>query len=489
MSAPVLKGWSVSFRDPVHARARTAGLLFVAHLAAALALKHLLGVDIQLGFTTEVWNTVWQTLPLDALRTAPFESLWWLHSQPPLYNLYGALFINVCYPHHMQCMQYANMLLGAGVAAIGYVICLQVIPRARLALIVAVLLGLSPALFLYEAYPLYDLPVCFLVTLSVFCLVRFRETRRPRWLYALVFVVNLLLLMRSLYHAAILLLVIPFVCLLATVNWRRVLAASLLISLLSVGWYAKNYLQFGFFGASSWTGLYLWHVAAAGYSPETLRGLSDAGVVDRLVVELPAYSLPSAYIPYGFDRRSDISVLARDDFNNLNIIDVSRVYGDNALRLLRYAPAHYALKVAKGYIYFNKPTSRLHHLAPNLARIGIIESLAVDVLEGNWLLQRLLGGWPERVGVSLSWSLLLFPVTLTIYYWRLVRRHRLSLPSWRDGLRADAVMFFIAFLMAYTLAVSCALEVGENNRYRFPVEGIQWALVVAVPLQRSAAPD
>lgn len=488
MSAPVPSGRSAWFRDPARASVRAATLLFAAHLAVALALKHLLGVDIQMGFTVDAWNTVWQTLPLDALRTAPLESLWWLHSQPPLYNLYGALLAGVCYPQHMQCMQYANMLMGAGAVAAAYVVGLHVIGRPRLALILAVLLAMSPALFLYEAYPLYDLPVYALVTLSVFCLVRFRVTRRPRWLYTLVFIVNLLILARGLYHLLLLLVVIPFVCMLAVANRRRVLVVALLVSLPSVGWYAKNYFQFGFFGASSWSGLNLWRVTAAGYAPETLRDLAGAGVIDRLVVEVPPFSLPSTYVPYGFDRRSDITVLARDDFNNLNMVDISRVYGDNALRLLRHAPGHFVLNVAKGYIWFSMPTSRLHHLAPNLARIGAYEGFTADVLEGNWLLQRLLGGVPEQAGVSLSWSLLLVPVTLAIYFWRLARRCRLSPAAWRDGLRADAVRFFIAFLLAYTLLISCSLELAENNRYRFGVEAIQWILVVAVPLQKPAGP-
>jgi hypothetical protein len=105
-------------------------------------------------------------------------------------------------------------------------------------------------------------------------------------------------------------------------------------------------------------------------------------------------------------------------------------------------------------------------------------------------MQRLLGGVPERAGVSLSWSLLLLPATLTIYFWRVARRCRLSPSSWRDDLRADGVRFFIAVLLAYTLVISCTLELAENNRYRFAVESIQWILVVAVPLQKPAgSPD
>ena len=332
-------------------------LIFGVHLAVALAYKQIAGVDIQADPVRNTWDWFWQTLPLDALRFNLGESLWHLHSQPPLFNLYGAFFARLCYPAHLQAMQYANMLLGAALSAMLYPILRQATRTRNLAWLAALAIALNPALFLYEAYILYDLLTAFLVTLCVYCVARAgpvkmwrkpaacvteQRNRGPLWAScAFILAVNLLTLTRSSYHLALLLVAVPFSCFLARSRWRQALAISLVISSLSVGWYAKNAAQFGFFGGSSWYGLNLWHMVADGYDEPALRSLTASGLLDRMVVETPAFAEPSRYVAYGFDRVSDSPVLNRDDYNNINIPAVSAVYARNALRLIVYDPGHY----------------------------------------------------------------------------------------------------------------------------------------------------
>ncbi|MEM7030607.1 MAG: hypothetical protein AAF629_13650, partial [Chloroflexota bacterium] len=59
------------------------------HLIVALAFKDILGITIQENKAID-WNYFWQTLPLELLQTDAMRSIWHLHAQPPLFNLYGA---------------------------------------------------------------------------------------------------------------------------------------------------------------------------------------------------------------------------------------------------------------------------------------------------------------------------------------------------------------------------------------------------------------
>jgi len=119
---------------------------------------------------------------------------------------------------------------------------------------------------------------------------------------------------------------ISVVCVLANKRWRKLLVISVFISLLSIGWYGKNYVKFGFFGSSSWSGLGLWNIAAAYYAEEQLEALVKENVIERIVVDVLAFSRPSEYLEYGFNTVSDVAVLSRNDYNNTNIVAISRLY-------------------------------------------------------------------------------------------------------------------------------------------------------------------
>jgi len=76
-------------------------LVFFVHISLALLYKEIVGVNIEADPERNTWDWFWQTLPIESLRFNLWESIWNLHSQPPLYNLYGAFFAKVCYPNHL----------------------------------------------------------------------------------------------------------------------------------------------------------------------------------------------------------------------------------------------------------------------------------------------------------------------------------------------------------------------------------------------------
>ncbi|MFH1927524.1 MAG: hypothetical protein ABIK79_05045 [Chloroflexota bacterium] len=469
------RGWSSGMPWSNHA---CFWIVFLVHVSIALIYKEIIGLNIEADPARNTWDWYWQTLPIEALRFNLLESIWNLHSQPPLYNLYGAFFARIFYPNHLQAMHYSNIILGSLLSGMMYGIVLQFTQNRRLSFLTALALALNPALFLYEAYPLYTLLAAFLLVLTLFCLALFSLGKRCRYLYAFVLGLNLLIMTRSLDHVVILLVGIPIACVLAGWNWRKVLVGSIIISSLSVGWYGKNYVKFGFFGGSSWSGLGLWKAVVLNYPEAEIEALVEEGVVEPAVADLYPFSLPSRFAEYGFNQTSEIDVLSRDDFNNINIIAISKMYQRSAFRLIAHDPVHYLQNVYGAYRTYSCPSSTYQYLSYNAAKIHLHEAISSLIIHGHWLTTRL-NSW---LGRDPFCSLLFFylPASLLIYAVAAVRRCGKSLREWVQYVRTDGVMMFSAFMIAYTTFVSCALEYGESVRFKFLIESILWAFIVGV---------
>ena len=230
-------------------------LISVLHVIVALSYKLGAGLSITPhplpGEQSEYWDTFPQALPIESLRGNLASSIWGLHSQSPMQNIYGGVLAKFFYPNHLEWMHYINIVMGACIPAMAGVIVWRITRNKFGGLLAALIYALNPSLFLYEAHPTGTLPAAFLVTAPVFCLAMFCPDRKVGWLYALVAIANLLVLTTSAYHLAVLLAVVGFVVMLVEGKRFRVLAICLLISGVSIGWYSKNYAMFGSFGSGS----------------------------------------------------------------------------------------------------------------------------------------------------------------------------------------------------------------------------------------------
>jgi hypothetical protein len=243
------------------------------------------------------------------------------------------------------------------------------------------------------------------------------------------------------------------------------------MGLLAVGWCAKNYAMFGFFGTSSWLGRSVWKVAAHDYRRAELGRLAEAGIVPPMVAEYPRWGGPSRYRAYGFVATSHVPLLARDDQHNINMPAIARVYGAAGLALIRHHPARYARTVARAYVLFSRPSSRFDHLAENAHRIRYLEVFYAEVLQGRG-----------------RWLLVLLPAALLLHAGHAVAaiaRRRTTVASL---VREDAVMTWCFLLIAYATAVTCLLDFGDGARYKFDVEPLLWIFIPVVLLRQLVGP-
>ncbi len=440
------------------------------HLGVALLLKHGLGIDIEAD-PDRPWDYFWQTIPSALLKSGFFESIWNLHSQPPLLNVYGGIALILFGKYQLQAIQYFYILLGSLSSGMIYALVQRTIRNNALAFIIGFLLALHPSLFLFEAYVLYTIPSTFFIIATVYFVSRSRESSPEKNLSLAVLMLNLLVLTRSTYHVLILPAAIAYAGFLSGKSWKRVVLVSLLISTLSLTWVGKNWVKFGFFGSSSWMGFNLWNIARQ-FQEQGFDPWVKNGVIHEMVARVPPFMSPVFYRPYGFAKESTIAVLSSEDLHNINVPDVSRVYGKDALKFIVHSPAHYIKNVFRAYDLFCRPSWEYGHLRLNAQKLKL--PLKSHSLKGQSLTELLKDLGPGWVYFALiPFSLLMFCLDWILRYgWNLAR--------WKIGLRQEAVLFCAAFFIVYTTVVSCAAELGENARFKFPIEHLLWFFSISL---------
>ncbi len=447
-------------------------LVVLLHVMIAVYLKEIVGLDITANPGFRPWDWWWQTVPQDLLVNDLARSLWYLHSQPPLFNLYGALFFRFFAGSPMSAMQYGNIVLGALTSGCIYLTLLIMTKTRWLSALVGVLLAVSLGPFLFEAYMLYDILTCFLVTLTVCLLGFFDHTKKIIFAAGFVLILSLLVLTRSAYHLIIVPAAVVVLVLASKRDWRRILLTSALISILPLAWYAKNEALYGFFGASSWGGFNLWKVASVTYSSEELAALAKEGVISRVASEEEIFRPASAYVKYGFDLTSDIPVLSRDDQHNINMIAVSKSYQQSAINLIRKDPRRYISGMITGYEIYCIPSFQFKHHAVNVSKLWPAALTLAGYIEGS--------AFSPFHGVYFgSFFFFLVPLCLAAY----VAVLAFSSFRTREGLLASMqalpVATWIFILISYTTLISILFETGENGRERFYVEQLIFVLLIS----------
>lgn len=456
-------------------------IVFAVHIVTGIYLRWVRGVHIDTDPILNNWESFWQTLPMRFLKESPAESFLYCHSQPPMLNAVGLAMRRLFGAgQHLAATHSLQMVLGACACAMAYSLLRHLTGRPVLSFVVAVLLALAPAMFLYEAFLLYTLLIAFFLMLFLYGLVRASRSRRLRDLLVCTLALNCLMLTQTSFHPVLLVPFLAMGAVLAGPRWRRFLAWSLLASTVTLGWYAKNLAVFGFFGASSWMGSNFWRIASANYTEEELHAFRDQGLLDPAAAERGCFDRPSKFIPYGFDQVSDVPVLAQDDYNNINMIAISRMHGQNAIRLIRHDPRHYLANVAEAYGFFCKPSFHTRPLSVNTRRLPA-PVVNLSLLDGRRLLARA----NERWGTH--WTSLyqfLIPLLLVAYAGRAFWLCRFSLRSWVALVRFYPVEAAMWFLVLYLTTVSILFEHGENCRFKFPLEPVIVCMAVAIPFGR-----
>lgn len=454
----------------------------MALACGAAALMARLGYGLMgLRFDLRPLDWFMQYLDPVLLRTRLAESLWYLHSQPPGFNLFLGLVLKTFPGQEAAAFQAAHLAMGAALCWAVFLLQRRLGVGRRVALVLTLVLAASPGLALYSSWLFYSLPVAVLLVSAGLALVRFGETGRARHALAFFLSVAAVCLVHGMFHLVFLLAAVAAVLAASRGRWRGVLAAAVLPVLLVAGVYTKNLFVFGRFTASTWAGMNLWATTGAFVPPDVRERLvregrlSRAALVDRFesVEQYPAEwrGAPAADVPaLTAPRRAS----GFPNFNHQAYISIGDHYLSDALTCVRYYPVGFVKGLAKAWFcYFKSPTDYVL-LEPNLDRLAVPNRAFDLALAGRlpWDFGRL-GFVPVRSdrGHHLG-LLLLFGLPLVLAY-------GISLARRGSGCSAGQrlALFFVVAAVAWVALVGNTLDAGENQRFRFVTDPLSMVLL------------
>ena len=456
---------------------------------AAVLLGYLLsrvvficGVGIEYDASPLGW--FWQYIDPQLLLEDPWRSLYFHHTQPPLFNVYLASVLRFSGgdPSSLLWASY----LGFGLVLHGslYAVLTALGVRRWLAIAAPIAFAISPASILYENWLFYTYPLATLLVATALSLHRL-ASRGFRRRDALLFFALLAtaVLTRSLFHLAWLLFFTGLTLYVAGGQRRRLLPAAIVPLVLVFGVYFKNWIEFGSFSTSSWLGMNLARLAVESVPLTEREELVRQGTLSAVSL-VPPFSFLSQYPvalrhPELRDRpgiddhpvlTSPLKSTRAVNLNHLAYIEISKLYRADALTLIRRDPARYLNSLANGWLLFTIPPSEYSFLKRNRERLsswdgvwntaiyGVASAFRSDVVAQDLNDREYL-----KYRVSYFWvGLTMVSLVLAIY------RGLKDISRGEPG--RGLCLLYLSLTFLYVSIVGNAFDYRENNRMRFMIE-------------------
>lgn len=405
-----------------------------------------------------------QFLDVNLLQERLIESVFYLHCQPPLFNLFLGSILKA-FSEHLDTAFHLTYLGFGLLMAVSLVALMNRLGIPRLlSTVLTVIFVASPVTILYENWLFYVYPVASVLSVCALVLHKWASERKLR--YGLIFFTCLacLVLTWSLFQ---LMWVVP-ACLITVlygrIRWQSVVAAASVPLILLVGWQVKNWHYFGVFGTSSWLGMNMSRNTLGMFTPEETEALVEEGKLSVLALA-PVFSQYEAYRPYLPEPPgTDIPALNQEvkqppsagaNYNYIGYIAVSRASLDNAIYVIKSKPHEFLRTVRDAFLLYLVPASDYVFVETNRNRIPLLIGLYNAVFYGS--LKR------GEIGLLIVYSL-----GLSIAYGAyLAVRWIRNKP--RDFAYSATVMFIWLTIICVTVVVGLFERI-ENNRMRFITE-------------------
>jgi len=438
-------------------------------LAGAFIGVRVVALTLGLRFDASEAAAFWHFIEPDLLRERLLESLFYLHAQPPLFNLWLGVY-------HKVFGDWFSVAFGLSYAALGVVLCVQMNAVARALgvsrwtrTIGVAIFCTSPAVLLYENFLFYTYPVAVLLTWTAARLYRALESGSERDWFVFVIPAVTLVLMRALYHPLWLILVLAGAAFVLTrVHGRlRPLARPALVAVLLVGAVlVKDQVVFGratlsTFGGMNLSRAVLDRMDEHDWAEWTARGTLSSWAYTGGFQELSKYKPPPVVRPTGvplLDRpfKADGSV----NLHHRAYVDISAQLARDSLAVIRERPSIYLRSVWQNLWQTLHPASTYAPLGEARERISPLVRMYEPAL-----------GWISSLGPAGVWPLVLPLVLLAS-----------GVALWSGHTRVDARWGLTAYMVcsvAYVIAVGALVERSENQRFRVEADPLIWLLLLA----------
>ena len=462
---------------------RLKGIQTYLVLAVLFVVVHLLYSAFGVEMTGPVaWD--WHLIDRPLLEDRLLESLFYLHTQPPLWNLFVAIYF--CIHTTYQSMFAASMFLLLGFASYCSVFSLlrfMGIPKS-LAVLSATVFMASPTFVLLEHVVGYDFPIMALVTISIVILWKFFE--RPSYIRALLFfsIIAVTCLTRSLFHLTYFLVMVGSIALMNRGSLKTVLLAALPGFALVFSVYVKNYLVFDRFTASTWMGMNAAKVVVRSAPLEERERWHEEGIVSETMLidpwsEVSQYPERLRTIPERFQDIPLLSKTSKDDgyknLHNVAYIRIADQYLVDVVRVVQHEPFEYLRGLASAWYCYLRGTDESEFLPGRNLCEPLIDAYDY-VLYGK-------SPWPihyatDRKGTYNLYVFLLIGLpALFVYGVMLAKKGGLS-PNQK---KLVVVMLINIAFVALTINF---FELAENQRARFYTDSFSLILLTNVIHER-----
>jgi hypothetical protein len=473
---------------PATARLRREGPALGVVLVA-FALTRVLAARAGVRFDAGMLEYGSQIMDPELLTHEMVETLWYLHAQPPLFNLGIALVLRSGLPV-VGTLHVVYLAFGLALAVGCYVLARQLgLGRAGAAVLTVVVVASPPAV-LYESWLSYEYPAAALVVWACVAVGAWVRAGRT-WVLAAAGVLGATtVLTRSMFHPLWLVGLLG-VALLAhrPERWRPALVAALVPLLLVGGVLVRNQALFGTTELSTWFGFNLHRVLVDPLPEDVRQRLRDDGTL----------TAPPAVEPCEVSR-PDVAVLAEPlkrgpraeaGYPNHNwecAIAWHDALADDAVAALRAEPRQAVRAWVAGAGLAGSPSTVYFALVENRAHIEGADTAYRRVVLGDVAWEPVVespAGWTTRLSAPderFHLSLTLVAASVVAVAAAAVVVTRWALPGARrrvPDVRA-AVLLVGGATVGFVLAVSILFEHGENQRIRYPAEPLTLVLAGAL---------
>jgi hypothetical protein len=383
------------------------------------------------------------------------------------------------------------MAIGLALVIATYLLLVELRVAPTLALIVVLLITVSPTTILYENWLFYAYPNAAALALSgLFCA---RYLRTQKWAYGVAFFACIcgVVLLDSMYQAVWVLAVLVLVVIVSRSPIHRVLAVAAVPVLLVAGWMVKDAVMFGTYTTTSWTGMNLANMTLVPAARTgQLRTMVRDGELTPLALVGP-WQKVAAYTPR-FVGDPHTGVAALDDrtgnphypnFNNVVYVRVSSLLLADDLRYIEHEPGDYARSVGISARVWLTPTDQYPFVYANWLKIHPL----VDVYDSAF-------GWQVDEAPAATTAFHAIDGSappLTQISWSAVAVYAVALFGtplflWFRRRNLDRNMVGVAVLLwgttAYAYLTSSLIDIGENNRLRFELGPLPLVLAIVIGL-------
>jgi hypothetical protein len=454
----------------------------VSPLIAIFVLVHALYYLAGFRFIDTTLIEVMHFIDVELLKTRLLESVFYLHIQPPLFNLFTGLVLKLA-PDPTWLFQLIFLFCGLVLYLNVFFIQVKLGVNARLAAILAIVFMASPSFILWEHFLLYTLPIATLLSIAALCLLNYLESRRTRPLLGFFLAIFVLCGIASMFHLGYFVLLFGALLAFSRGHRRQILAVGLVPLLVLFGFYFKNYLLFGEFNVCSFAEKNLWIMTAGNMPWDEKTKLVEEGKLSELSLinrwdALNNYPPKYSEVP---ERFREIPVLTTThkangsvNYNHFGYIENCEVYGADAKYVLLHEPRHFIVSTLQSWYRYFKSSSDLPVAPENQQHIRPMLSFYDHVVYGKLPFD--LSPWSRMVEKTQSAPcvFLLLGLPLVLFYGTYL--------AWQPGASGlksaqRATLAFMVFTIFMVAGLGCSLDYLETARYRFTTDGLSVALL------------